>query len=126
VAQVRVTYPSLSRAEVIERLRKGFVSLERRLPVSRIILFGSYAKDRYTAGSDIDIVVVYRGSGRGDAYRLVMDEMKLPRLEPRVYTEEQFDALMVNSPKLAVTLANEGLVIGGTKESEWSKEAKTG
>jgi predicted nucleotidyltransferase len=112
--------------EVVERLRNGYASLERRLPVSRIILFGSYAKNRYTAGSDIDIVVVYRGSERGDAYRLVMDEMKLPRLEPRVYTEEQFDALMASGPKFAETLANEGIIIAGTRETEWLKEVKTG
>jgi predicted nucleotidyltransferase len=42
-------------------LRKGYASLERKLLVSRLVLFGSYAKERYTAGSDIDIMVVYRG-----------------------------------------------------------------
>lgn len=123
MAQVRVTYPSLSRAEVVERLRKGYASLERRLPVSRIILFGSYAKERYTAGSDIDIIVVYRGRGRDDAYKTVVNEMRLPRLEARVYTEEEFNALMAGSPRFAEELAK-GILIAGDRE--WSKEAKTG
>jgi hypothetical protein len=126
VAQVRVIYPSLSRAEVVERLRKGYANLERRLPVSRIILFGSYAKDRYTAGSDIDIIVVYRGRERDDAYKTVVNEVRLPRLEARVYTEEEFDALMAGSPRFADVLAKEGILITGAGDREWSKEAKTG
>ncbi len=124
MAQVRVTYPSLSREEVVERLKKGYASLERRLPVSRIILFGSYAKERYTAGSDIDIIVVYRGRGRDDAYKTVVNEMKLPRLEARVYTEEEFNALKAGSPRFAEVLAREGILVAGDRE--WSKEAKTG
>ena len=126
MAQVRVIYPSLSRAEVVERLRKGYANLERRLPVSRIILFGSYAKDRYTAGSDIDIIVVYRGRERDDAYKTVVNEVRLPRLEARVYTEEEFDALMAGSPRFADVLAKEGILITGAGDREWSKEAKTG
>jgi predicted nucleotidyltransferase len=124
VAQVKVTYPSLSRAEVVDRLRKGYANLTPRLLVSRIILFGSYAKERYTAGSDIDVIVVYRGRARDDAYKTVVNEMGLPRLEARVYTEEEFNALLAGSPRFAEMLAKEGILIAG--EREWSKEAKTG
>ncbi len=124
MAQVKVTYPSLSRAEVVDRLRKGYANLTPRLLVSRIILFGSYAKERYTAGSDIDVIVVYRGRARDDAYKTVVNEMGLPRLEARVYTEEEFNALLAGSPRFAEMLAKEGILIAG--EREWSKEAKTG
>jgi len=41
--------------------------LKKELPVSLIVLFGSYAKDNYTAKSDIDLLVVYRGKVK-DAY----------------------------------------------------------
>jgi predicted nucleotidyltransferase len=111
MARVRVTYPALNRVEVVERLRKACISLERKLPISRIVLFGSYAQDRYTAGSDIDIIVVYKGRERDDAYKIIVDEVKLPRLEPRVYTEEEFSALMAESPRFARALAEEGIVI---------------
>ncbi|MGA2971413.1 MAG: nucleotidyltransferase domain-containing protein [Candidatus Bathyarchaeia archaeon] len=124
MAQVKVTYPSLSRAEVVDRLRKGYANLTPRLLVSRIILFGSYAKERYTAGSDIDVIVVYRGRARDDAYKTVVNEMGLPRLEARVYTEEEFNALLAGRPRFAEMLAKEGILIAG--EREWSKEAKTG
>ncbi len=126
MARVRVTYPALGRVDVVERLRKACISLEKKLPISRIILFGSYAQGRYTAGSDIDVIVVYRGRERDDAYKTVVNEMMLPRLEPRVYTEAEFDALMAGSPRFAEVLAKEGIVITGAGDREWSTEPKTG
>ena len=124
-ARVKVTYPALSRVDVVERLRKARATLEKKLPISRMILFGSYAQDRYTAGSDIDVVVVYLGRERHDAYKTVVNEIRLPRLEARVYTQEEFDALMAGSPRFAEVLAKEGILITGAGDREWSKEAKT-
>jgi predicted nucleotidyltransferase len=109
--RVSVTYPSLDRADVVERLRKACVRLVGKLPISRMILFGSYAQDRYTAGSDIDLLVVYRGGERDDPYKLVVNEVGLPRLEPMVYTEDQFAAVIAGSPRFAEVLAREGIVI---------------
>lgn len=126
MARVSVTYPSLGRADVVERLREACVRLEGKLPISRMILFGSYAQDRYTAGSDIDLLVVYRGGERDDAYKVVVDEVGLPRLEPRVYTEEQFAGVMAASPRFAEVLAREGIVIVGEAGRAWLKGARTG
>jgi len=128
MSQVRVTYPSLSRSEVIEKLRKARISLKGKLPVSRMILYGSYAQDRYTAGSDIDVIVAYAGKPREDAYKLVTDEVRLPRLEPKVYTEEQFNALIAANSRFAETLDKEGVMIPETAKGgkEWSREAGTG
>ena len=109
--EVRVTYPTLSRGQVIDKLKQARISLQRRLPVSKMILYGSYAQDRHTAGSDIDLIVTYRGKPRDDAYRLVMEEIRLPRLEAKVYTEEQFNTLIANSPKFGETLDREGVAI---------------
>lgn len=112
MSQARVTYPTLSRDQIIERLGWSRVSLEKKLPISKMILYGSYAENRHTAGSDIDIVVVYEGKERADAYRLVMEKICLPRLEPKVYTEEQFNALIAQSPKFAETLREKAVAIG--------------
>lgn len=111
-SRVRVTYPALARRQIVERLRQARIRLETKLPVSEMILYGSYAQDRYTVGSDIDIVVVYEGPPMEDAYKLVMDEIGLPRLEPKVYTREQFDALVAKSPRFAEALSKEGIKIG--------------
>jgi predicted nucleotidyltransferase len=113
MSRVSVTYPSLSRAEVVERLKEACARLEGKLPISRMVLFGSYAQNRYTAGSDIDVVVVYKGRARDDAYKALMDAARLPRLEPRIYTEEQFATLTAASPHFAEVLAREGIAIVG-------------
>jgi len=84
-----------------------------------MILFGSYAKNRYTAASDIDILIIYRGQERDDAFKVVMDQLRLPRLEPRIYTEEQFSELLMSSPKFAEVLAKEGIIITGADDSRW-------
>lgn len=111
MSQVKVTYPALTRDKVIERLKQGQVNLERRLRISKMILYGSYAVGRHTAGSDIDVVVVYEGKERPDAYKVVMEAVGLPRLEPKIYTVDQFNALMSQSPKFAETLHEEGILI---------------
>lgn len=111
MARVKVAYPSLTRAEVVERLRKASVNLGKKLPVVKVVLFGSYAQDRYTAASDIDVLVIYRGQKRDQAFKLVMDEVRLPRLEPRICTEEEFNSLLTESPRFAKVLAEEGITI---------------
>src|SRR5208337_5314480 len=113
MSQVRVTYPALDRAKLVMRLRKASAAIRGVLPVTRVILFGSYALNRYTAGSDIDLVVVYEDPQRSDAYKTVVDTMRLPSLEPRLYTESQYRALMTASPKFAMTLITEGIAILG-------------
>ena len=111
MSEVRVSYPTLNREQVVEGLRKACTRLEKRLPVSKIILYGSYAVGQYTVGSDIDLIVVYKGSSRDDAFKIVMNEIRLPRLEPKVYAEEQFSRMIAQSPKFAETLEKEGVVI---------------
>jgi hypothetical protein len=76
-------------------------------------LFGSYASNRFTAASDIDLLVVYEDPERQDAYEIVANQLRLPRLEPRVYTESQYVAFLKTSPKFASTLAREGILILG-------------
>lgn len=126
MARVKVTYPSFSRAEVVEKLKRSIASLDKKLPLSMVILFGSFARDHYTAASDVDLLVVYKGQERVDAYKIVMDEVSLPRLEPRIYTEKQFDALVADSPRFSKVLNKEGITIFTKEEKQWSIEAKTG
>jgi len=118
MSQVRVTYPTLNRSQVIEKLNHARADLARKLPISRMILYGSYAQDRHTAGSDIDLVVVYRGKPREDAYKLVIEEIRLPRLEPKLYTEEQFSTLILSSRRFADMLDREGITIRGDVRGE--------
>jgi len=38
-------------------------------------------------------------------------EIALPRLEPKVYSQEEFNSLMARSTRFAETLKKEGIVI---------------
>lgn len=110
----------------MEKLRRASVSLEKKLPLALVILFGSFARDQFTAASDVDLLVVYKGKERDDAYKTVMDKVRLPRLEPRIYTKEQFDRLLAESPKFADLLSKEGITIFRAERERWSRGAKTG
>jgi len=87
---VRVFCPPYDRDALLAILRQRLVALRARLPVIRAVLFGSYATGRQMAGSDIDLLLVYAGAPRDDAYALVKRTLALPRLEPHLYTEEEY------------------------------------
>lgn len=86
---VRVFYPPFSREQLLVLLRRRINELQRALPLRRVALFGSYAKGRHTVASDIDLLVVYGGEPRDDAYTLVKRILNIRRLEPHVYAEEE-------------------------------------
>ncbi len=87
---VRVFYPRFKREDLLKTLSERIKKLEEKLPVVRAILFGSYARGNYTVGSDVDLLIVYRGEERGEAYALTKEVLDIPRLEPHLYTEKDY------------------------------------
>lgn len=71
-----------------------------------MILFGSYAKNLYTAASDVDVIAVYSGRRRGDVYEALWRILRVPRLELQVFQEEEFVSLLRGSPRFAEELKN--------------------
>ena len=92
-SSVRISYPRFDTAWLVRALRERVGELAARLPLRRVVLFGSYAKGTYTVGSDVDLLVVYQGESRSDAYALVKRTLDIPRLEPHLYTEAECDAM---------------------------------
>lgn len=92
VGSVRVFYPAFDKAGLLRMLREGLARLRATLPLSKVVLFGSYARGTHTVGSDVDLLVVYCGEPRPDAYVLVKRALAVPRLEPHVYTEAEYEA----------------------------------
>ena len=84
---VKLFYPPYSREDLLAELRQGLQSLRSELPVTRAVLFGSWATGRATAFSDVDLLVVYTGPSREDAYTIVRRCLRLRGLEPHVYSE---------------------------------------
>lgn len=92
-SSVRVFYPKLNREKVVEILEERIGKLEKLLPLVRVVLFGSYAKGTYTVGSDLDLLVVYAGRPREDAYAVAKKALGLPRLEVHPFTNEEYEAM---------------------------------
>lgn len=90
---VKVFYPELSATQLVALLRERLPALAAMLPVRRVVLFGSWAKAKATAFSDIDLLVIYADPPRDDAYRLVRRCLKVRGLEPHVYTETEAASL---------------------------------
>ena len=90
---MRIFWPELNREELIRRIRKGIKSVLNVLPITKVILFGSYARARHTAASDVDLLVVYRGPKRQDDYSICWEALGIPQLELHIYTEEEYERL---------------------------------
>lgn len=92
-SSVRVSYPRFDKEHLILALKEKLEHLALEFPLSSVILFGSYAKGNFTAGSDIDILVVYEGKKREDAFATVKQKIDITLLEPHVYSEEEYSKL---------------------------------
>lgn len=66
--------------------------MKEKLPVCRAFLFGSFAKSRATANSDVDLLVVYDGPSREDAFATVKKTIPVRELEPHVYASQEAEA----------------------------------
>ena len=97
---VRIFYPAFDKAELLRTLRECLGHLESKLPLVRVVLFGSYARGTHTVGSDVDVLVVYRGEPRPDAYALTKRALGIPRLEPHLYTEAEYEGARTTVAKM--------------------------
>ncbi|MBI2821813.1 MAG: nucleotidyltransferase domain-containing protein [Acidobacteria bacterium] len=86
---VKIFYPRFSRDELVERLRERLPALNKVLPLQKVVLFGSWARGKATPFSDIDLLVIYAGPLRQEAYQLVWTALDLRGLELHVYSEEE-------------------------------------
>lgn len=82
-------------------LPQRLAALQEKLPLKRVVLFGSYAKGRQTVASDIDLLVIYAGKPREDAYALVKRALNIRRLEPHVYAEEEYEQVRLTVERMA-------------------------
>lgn len=106
----KIFYPKYSRDDLLELLKRKVEALKRVLQVSLVALFGSYATNSYTAASDIDLLVVYKGHAK-DAYTTVRKAFGLPLLEPHVYSEEEYTTMKETLHKMtanSITIYSDG------------------
>lgn len=89
MSSVTFFYPKWSQRALTQTLQAGVKRLDHLLPLERAVLFGSWSRDRATVASDIDVLIVYCGETRDDAYGLVWRTLALPGLELHLYSETE-------------------------------------
>jgi len=90
LTSVRVFYPKFDQAYLLRILPERLRILHRELHLLRVVLFGSYAKGNFTVGSDVDLLIVYKGGNRADAYAVAKRILDIPQLEPHLYSEDEY------------------------------------
>jgi predicted nucleotidyltransferase len=99
-SSVRIFYPRYNREELILKLKSRLGDLEKELPLLSVILFGSYAEGRFTVASDIDLLVIYKGRERKNAFSVVKKTLGIPLLEPHIYSEVEYERLKENIERM--------------------------
>lgn len=107
---MKVYFPKYNQKEVVKLIRERLQTLLKKLPLRLAILFGSYARGRYTASSDIDLLVVYKDPKRKDAYSLVWDAINVSQLQLHLYTTSEYEELRKSGSSLPKE-AEKGVVI---------------
>ncbi len=92
-SSVQIFYPKFDKKELIQKLKKKIEDLANELPLSLVVLFGSYAQGNYTVASDVDLLIIYRGKERKDAFATVKKTLDIPLLEPHVHSEDEYKRL---------------------------------
>ena len=116
-SSVRVFYPPFSREDLLAMLRQRVPVLQGKLPLKRVVLFGSYAKGRQTVASDIDLLIIYAGPPREDAYALVKRTLNIRRLEFHVYTEAEYAQVRTTIERMVrdgIPISTTRLIDGGS------------
>jgi predicted nucleotidyltransferase len=98
---VQVFFPKHTREEISHHIRLSLAALQKQILLKRVVLFGSYARGNHTVASDIDLLVVYKGSAREDAYALCKKIFHLPGLEPHVYSEYEYEEMKQTLERMA-------------------------
>ena len=93
---VKIYSPRYRREDIIRILRSKVGEIRKRIPVKKIILFGSYAKNRYTVASDVDILVVYEERVGLDPYSIIWDIIDMPEVQLHIYRVDEYRKMREN------------------------------
>ena len=92
-------------------LRSRAIRLAEEMSITLVALFGSWVKGRETASSDIDVLIVYREPRRPDAFNTVSRTLGIAEIEPHIFTVEEFEAFVKNSPRTKKEWVEDAIII---------------
>jgi len=117
---VRVEY-AVPRKKVETALQQYLKRISTQIKVHQAILFGSYAQDKYSPGSDIDIAIIADNlpSDPGKRFAILKDTVLGLDLQPFAYTSEEWDKMVKTHSSFASEILKHGKVLvpieGGRK-----------
>lgn len=118
-AQQVVARRRAERAELLDRAALVAQSLETRLGVRAVVVFGSVARGDFNMYSDIDVLVV-ADDLPGD-YRQRLDAIGWPppaRVEPVAWTPQEYRSQRARRNPIAVEAERDGVwLVGGPSEA---------
>lgn len=115
MSSVKVYYPLYERSELLNLLRSRVQKATSKVKIKLAILFGSYAKDCYTAFSDVDLLVVHE-EGDADVYKTLYREIGIRNLQLHLYTASDFIDMVKEKPRFLKELSQGIVIIGSMDE----------
>lgn len=112
---VKVYYPKHNKEEVLKIIQGKIRRIAGEQRIRLAILFGSYAKNNYTAFSDIDLLVVHENENP-ELYNLLYSEIGLTNLELHLYNVSNFRKVVLQSPRFVKELEGSICVFGDLKK----------
>jgi len=94
---VKVYSPEANRDELILILRRKIRRLSEKLKIRVAILFGSYALNRHTPASDIDLFIVIEDGSKDEAYRQIFEYLEMPALQLHLYTLGEYEKMKASN-----------------------------
>jgi uncharacterized protein len=124
---VRIEY-AVPRKKVEVALQHYLKRISTQVKIRQAILFGSYAQNNYSAGSDIDIAIIANDLPNDPGKRFVMlkDTVAGLDLQPFAYTSEEWDRMMKTHSSLASEIIKHGKVLGHSKKARKVRKSSFG
>ena len=109
---VRIEY-AVSRKKVETALQHYLERISTLVTVHQAILFGSYAHDDYSPGSDIDIAIIADNlpSDPGKRFAMLKDTVLGLDVQPFAYTTKEWEKMLETGSSFAAEILKHGKVL---------------
>ncbi|MHA1637622.1 MAG: nucleotidyltransferase domain-containing protein [Candidatus Thorarchaeota archaeon] len=110
---VRVRWPK-SKDEVLEVVKKFSQLISKTYNIDQLWLFGSYAKDEYRYGSDVDLCIIVKGNSQVKYEALLeifQDISEGIEVQFHIYKQTTFDSMKEEGHVFIREITERGLKI---------------
>jgi predicted nucleotidyltransferase len=116
---VKIEY-AVPRKKVETAIQHYLNRISSQIKVHQAILFGSYAQDDYSPGSDIDIAIIAEDlpSDPGKRFAMLKDTILGLDLQPFAYTTEEWEKMVKTHSSFAREIVKKGKILQSEKRAK--------